>query len=247
MKRFLDKTILITGGTSGIGAAAAEMFAEEGGNVVIVGRNEQKGKAQEKKIKQVSAQSLYISCDMTNKKDVEKLEKSIQRKFGKLDILVNSVGVLKTAGLQEIDEGNWEAVFEINVNSTVYCCQIFMPMLIRSRGVILNIASNVGLQSIAYGSRNYAYASSKAALIKFTQLLARNFGPEVRINCLCPGPTATDMWENKNFERFRSANLLDKVIQPEEVAKIILFLVSEDAAIMTGSIIVADAGANLKA
>lgn len=247
MGKLDGKIILITGGTSGIGAAAAELAADEGASVILVGRDEKKGLAEEEKICKNGGQAVFISCDMTQKNEIEKLYKIIIEKFQRLDVLVNSIGILKTAALEEINEDNWETVFETNVNATVYCCKAFLPMIRESKGCVLNIASNVGLQSAVYGRTNYAYASSKAALIQFTQLLARNYAPDVRINCLCPGPTATDLWENKNFERFKSQNLLNKVIMPEEVARIVLFLISDDSAVMTGSVVVADAGANLKA
>ncbi len=247
MGKLDGKIVLITGGTSGIGAAAAELAADEGASVILVGRGKKRGLAEEEKIRKKGGQAVFISCDMTQKDEIEKLREIILEKFQRLDVLVNSIGVLKTAALEEINEDNWETVFETNVNATVYCCKAFLPMIRESKGCVLNIASNVGLQSAVYGRTNYAYASSKAALIQFTQLLAKNYAPDVRINCLCPGPTATDLWENKNFERFKSQNLLGKVIMPEEVARTVLFLISEDSAIMTGSVVVADAGANLKA
>lgn len=109
----------------------------------------------------------------------------------------------------------------------------------------MNIASEVGLQSHVKGRSNLAYASAKAAEIQFTQLLAKNSGPQVRVNCLCPGPTATPIWENKDYERFRSWNLLNRVFTAEEVAKVALFMISDASSVMTGSVVVADGGAHL--
>lgn len=248
MGEFEGKVTLITGGTSGIGAATAELLAKEGAHVVLAARGVQRGKACEDRINRMGGKALFITCDVTCKKDIERLFNMVKERFGKLDILINSAGILRTETLEEITDENWDTVYNTNLKSVVYTCQTGMPLLRMASlggGVILNIASETGLQSVVKGRSNYAYATAKAAQVQFTQMLAKNFGSQVRINCLCPGPTATDLWENKDFERFRSGNLLNKVITAEEIARIVLFLVSDRASVITGSVIVADGGAHL--
>ena len=121
-----------------------------------------------------------------------------------------------------------------------------MDELVEKRGVILNNASINGLHNYIKGKKSYMYATSKAALIQFTQYLAKNYAPNVRVNCLCPGITETNLFTNRDFTRFEGCNLLGRMAKPEEIANVALFLVSDESSFMTGSIIVADGGEVLK-
>lgn len=165
--------------------------------------------------------------------------------YGRLDILMNNAGILKTASLEDITDDEWDKVYNTNIKSVMYFCQIFIELLQKSHGVILNNASINGLQYYIRGKRSYMYATSKAALIQFTKYLARNYAPDIRVNCLCPGVTITDIFTNRDFSRFDNSNLLGRMAKPEEIGKIALFLVSEDSSFMTGSVVVADGGACL--
>ena len=118
-------------------------------------------------------------------------------------------------------------------------------MIVDSGGNILNTASDIGLESYVTGRGTYMYASSKAAVIKFTQILALNYSDRIRVNCICPGTTATNIFTNQNFDRFRDSIPMGRVAKPEEIAKTALFIVSDDASYMTGSIITVDGGASL--
>lgn len=148
--------------------------------------------------------------------------------------------------MEEITEADWDYVYEANTKSVVRMCKSFMPMLKKAHGVILNNASISGLQTFIKGKRSYMYATSKAATIQLTRYLAKNYAPEVRVNCLCPGLTVTNLFTNRDFSRFADANLLGRMAQPEEIAKVALFLCSEDSSFVTGSIIVADGGETIK-
>ena len=121
-----------------------------------------------------------------------------------------------------------------------------MPLLIDSRGVILNNASINGLHSFIKGKKSYMYATSKAAVIQFSRYLAKNYAPKIRVNVLCPGITETNLFTNRDFSRFADVNLLGRMAKPEEIASVALFLVSDDSSFITGSIIVADAGESIK-
>jgi NAD(P)-dependent dehydrogenase (short-subunit alcohol dehydrogenase family) len=125
-------------------------------------------------------------------------------------------------------------------------CQAFIAMLQKSHGVILNNTSINGLHNYIKGRRSYMYATSKAAAIQFTRYLAKNYAPDVRVNALCPGMTVTNLFTNRDFSRFSDVNLLGRMAKPEEIAKVALFLVSDDASFVTGSIIVADGGETIK-
>lgn len=117
-----------------------------------------------------------------------------------------------------------------------------MDMLKMSHGVILNNASINGLHSYIKGRRSYMYASSKAANIQLTRYLAKNYAPEVRVNVLCPGMTKTNLFTNRDFSRFQDVNLLGRMADPLEIAKVAVFLLSSDSSFMTGSVVVVDGG-----
>lgn len=245
MGKLEGKVAVITGGTSGIGAASAELMAQEGAIVILAARSEEKGQTQAEKIKNMGKQADFFPCDVTDKEDVSRLKTMVEEKYGRLDILMNNAGVFRTALLDDITDEDWDAVFNTNVKAAMYVCRAFMELLQKNRGVILNNASVSGLQHYVQGRQAYMYASSKAALVQFTELLAKNYAPDVRVNCICPGVTVTDLFTNRDFSRFKDANLLGRVAQPEEIGKVALFLVSDDSSFMTGSVVAVDGGASL--
>lgn len=245
MGRLENKIALITGGTSGIGFACAERFAEEGATVIMASRGEERGKEAEAALRGQGYNASFISCDVSNRESVEALKQQVQERHSRLDILVNNAGVLRTGSLEEITDEDWDLTYNTNLKSMLYVCQNFIDMLKDSHGVILNTSSNVGLQSYITGRKSYMYASSKAAVIQFTKHLAHNYAPDVRVNCLCPGVTITNIFTNRDFSRFKGCNLLDRMAEPREIANVALFLVSDEASFVTGSVIVADGGETL--
>lgn len=242
MGKLEGKIALITGGTSGIGAASAESMAREGAVVILVARGEERGEEKKQKIISGGGMADFISCDVSRQDEVAALKKKILERYGRLDILMNNAGVLKTAALDEITDEDWDIVYNVNLKSVLYVCQAFIDLLQESHGVILNNASINGLHHYIKGKRSYMYATSKAALIQFTKYLAKNYAPTVRVNCLCPGMTITNLFSNRDFSRFDNCNLLGRMAEPEEIGKVALFLVSEDSSFMTGSVVVADGG-----
>ncbi len=245
MGRLENKIALITGGTSGIGLGCAERFAEEGARVIMVSRGEERGMAAEEMLRAQGMDVTFIACDVSSRKSVEALKQQVVEKFGKLDILVNNAGVLRTGSLEEITDEDWDLTYDTNLKSILYLCQNFIDLLQESHGVILNNASINGLHHYIKGKRSYMYATSKAALIQFTNYLAKNYAPHVRVNCLCPGMTVTNLFTNRDFSRFKGCNLMDRMAEPREIANVALFLVSDEASFVTGSVIVADGGETL--
>ena len=245
MKRLEKKVALITGGTSGIGKSCAERFAEEGASVIMVARGEERGQKVEAELRARWGDVTFFPCDVSNRESVEALKQKIIDRYGKLDILMNNAGVLRTGSLKEITDDDWDITYNTNLKSILYLCQNFIDMLTESHGVILNNTSINGLHSYIKGRRSYMYATSKAAAIQFTSYLAKNYAPEVRVNCLCPGMTVTNLFTNRDFTRFKGCNLLDRMAEPREIANVALFLVSDEASFITGSVIVADGGETL--
>ena len=245
MGRLDGKIALITGGTSGIGEASAKLFAEEGAIVLLVGRNQQKGNDVVDRITKKGGMAEFFSCDVTSERSIDCLKHEIQEKYGKLDILFNNAGILITSALEDIKTNDWDCTYNINVKAVMLMTQKFIDMIISQKGNVLNCASIDGLDCNIRGSKNYMYSSSKAATIHFAKYCALNYSNQIRVNCICPGVTDTPLWTNRDFSRFNSTIPMGRVGKPEEIAKVALFLVSDDASYVTGAVVPVDGGAAL--
>lgn len=247
MGKLDNKIVLITGATSGMGEAFAKLFSLEGAEVIVVGRNREKGEKVVNDICSRGGKSRYLYCDVSDYQSVQKLKQEYEEYYDHLDVLVNNAGVLITSALEEIKEDDWKTVFDTNTHSVMYMTQAFIDLVLTCRGNILNNASINGLQSNAKGRASYAYGTSKAAVIQFSQLCALNYTPKgIRINCLCPGVTETPIFTNRDFSRFIDAIPMGRVAQVEEIAKAALFLVSDDASYVSGAVLTVDGAASLK-
>lgn len=246
MSRFDNKVALITGGTSGIGSCTAMLLAREGGEVIIVGRNQERGKQAEHTFQSDGGKVRFIQADVTKREDIQKLKDIVIHDYGRLNILFNNAGTLITGSLEELTDEEWDREYDANLKSILHMCQAFMPMLQKSQGVLLNNASINGLHTYIKGKRSYMYATSKAAAIQLTRYLAKNYAPDVRVNALCPGMTVTNLFTNRDFTRFKDSNLLGRMADPMEIAKVAAFLLSDDASFMVGSIVVADGGETIR-
>ena len=242
MKRFNDKVALVLGGSSGIGGATAEILAQEGAKVIIAARNEIRGGEKAKEIISSGGKACFFPCDVADSKSVIKLQTFIREQYCCLDVLFNSAGILFTGNLDELTEDEWDKVYEVNTKGMMRVAKAFMPMLEESCGTMLNNCSINGIHSYIKGKRSYMYATSKSAAIQFTRYLAKNYAPKVRVNALCPGITVTNLFTNRDFSRFQNVNLLNRMATPEEIAKVAVFLLSDDASFVVGSVIVADGG-----
>ncbi len=206
MGKVEGKIAIITGGTSGIGAATAECLAIEGARVVIVGRGVQRGKEAAKKMQDKGLDVVFQPCDVAEMESCQALRSYIEAEYGHLDILVNNAGVLITGSLEELTDEEWDKTYSVNTKGMMHMCKVFIDMLQTSHGVILNNASINGLNGYIKGKRSYMYATSKAAAIQFTRYMAKNYAPDVRVNALCPGMTVTNLFTNRDFSRFNDVN-----------------------------------------
>ncbi len=243
--KLTGKVALITGATSGIGEASARLFAKEGADVILVGRNAENGERIVSEIVVDGGKAAFMACDVTDEDAVSALQERVQQTYGKLDILFNNAGFMLTNPLDQIDTAEWKRTFDVNTNSVMYMCRAFMDLVIASHGVILNNASIAGLQAHVRGRASYMYASAKAATVQFTQHLALNYSDRIRVNCICPGVTETNLFINRDFSRFNDSIPMGRVAKAEEIAKAALFLVSDDASYVTGCVLTVDGGASL--
>lgn len=236
------KTVLITGGTSGIGLAIAECFASQGAQVTVFGTNPEKGALALESIQQKAPGSSprFLAVNVS---DYQKVDEAIAS-LGKLDILVNCAGITRDGLLMKMNEEDWDAVLNVNAKSCFNTCKAVIRQMLKARsGKILNIASVVGLVGNP-GQVNYA--ASKGAVIAMTKALALEVAPRnIQVNCIAPGFITTAMTDALTEDQ-REAILkripLGRMGLPEEVAKAALFLASSFADYITGQVITVDGG-----
>ena len=243
MTRFSGKVVIVTGSGSGIGAATARRFAQDGASVVLNGRTREK-------LERVTAdlepdRVLVQTGDVSDQGDAEALIAAAVERFGRLDILVNNAGVVPTGPLLEASVADWRKVMAIDVDGVFFCTRAALPHLIRSGGNIVNVSSVSGLG----GDWNMSfYNAAKGAVSNFTRSLALELGERgVRVNAVNPGLTFTDLTEDMKgdtalMKRFAERIPLGRGAEPDEVADVIAFLASADARYVTGVNLPVDGG-----
>ncbi|XP_011200676.2 3-oxoacyl-[acyl-carrier-protein] reductase FabG [Bactrocera dorsalis] len=243
------KVVIVTGASSGIGAATAEAFAKEGSKVVLVGRNIANLKATEVACKAANSkvELLLITADVTV--DAERIVNSTIEKFGQLDVLVNNAGVGERASILDIEVEQFDRLMNINLRSVFLLTKFATPHLVKTQGNIVNVSSVAGMRSLA-GSA--VYCTSKAAVDQFTRCIALDLAPmNVRVNAVNPGVIITDIHrrsglseaEYANFlEHSKSTHALGRVGYAKEVADAIIFLASDSASFITGATLPIDGG-----
>lgn len=246
MKRFKNKVALITGATSGIGESTAKAFAKEGASVVLVGRNIEKGKNIEQEIISTGAKATFIQCNVSNSEEVQKMVEKAVETFGKIDILFNNAGVmLQSMEIEKMPLEDWQKTMDINLTGTFLVSKYAKPYIVKEKGNIINNASIAGLQHYAAG-RSYAYSASKAAVIQFSHQMAKNYGEEgVRVNCICPGIVDTPILGDRDRSVYAESVPLKRLAKPEDIAKVVMFLASEEANYLTGVVLPIDGGVSL--
>ena len=243
MGKLQDKLAIVTGATSGIGAATAKMFAQEGAQVILVGRNSERGNRLVDEIRSEGGCASFYQCDVSVESDVEELYLQIKGQWDHVDILFNNAGILLTSTLENQTDEDWRRCFATNVEGPMHMVRRFHTMM--HGGVIINDSSTSGMESYTTGRSQYMYASSKAALIKFSKLCALNLAPHIRVNCICPGIIDTEIYTNRDYSRFNGMIPMERVGSPEEVAKVVTFLASDEASYITGAVIPIDGGVSL--
>jgi NAD(P)-dependent dehydrogenase (short-subunit alcohol dehydrogenase family) len=249
-RRFVDKTALITGSGSGIGKAIALYFAREGASTAINDINLENAEKVVEEIKSFNSSTIAVQADVTKMNEVARMVKQTLNKFGKIDILVNNVGLFTPKPFLEMTEESWERGIDINLKSTFLCCKAVIPKMIeRKSGVIINMSSGAG--KIGYPAAA-DYVAGKHAVIGLTKSLALEFiSHNIRINAVCPGVVNTPMQERFNVDYAKSTGLsVDEIVkaklssipmgrmaEPEEIASVVAFLASEDASYVAGTAI----------
>lgn len=246
MRTFDGQIAVVTGATSGIGAATAKMLSKEGATIILVGRNQAKGDMLKDEITSLGGNAEFIVCDVSCEASVKQLAETIEIKYHQVNILFNNAGVmLPSTEIEKIPEEDWKNTFSINVDGVFYVTRQLKKLIFACKGCIINNASIAGMQTYVTG-RSYAYSASKAAVIQFSRQMAKNYAEDrVRVNCICPGIIDTPILGDRDREVYAERIPLGYVAQPEDVAKVVCFLASEQAAYITGAVIPVDGGVSL--
>ena len=235
-----NKNILITGSSSGIGAATARLAKSYGANIILHGKNE----SEELKNLAKELNCEYIFCDVADKVAVDLAVSAVLNKVKKIDVLVNCAGIVLGEFFLESSDDVWLEIMKVNLLGTVHFSQAVIPLMKKNNyGRIVNIASIRGHKNTSSNAR-MAYSASKAAIVNLTSSLAKEYAPDIAVNAVSPGFINTEIaksWTEKVKEQVKTA-LLGRVGQPEEIAEVILFLASDKASFMTGQTILVDGG-----
>jgi 3-oxoacyl-[acyl-carrier protein] reductase len=230
--RLTGKVALVTGGNRGIGRAISLAVAREGAKVAVVGRNATTCEAVVAEIKAAGGDALAIQADVSQEVDVAAMVATAVERFGRIDILVNNAGVnLPYTAVVDLTLEQWNWVAGTNLTGVFLCCRAVLPgMIARRYGKVINISS-LGGRSGAAGRT--PYRPTKAAIINFTECLAAEVKEHgIDVNAVCPGPVKTDM-----MREITNGNVPANAMQPEEIASVVLFLVSDEGAAITGAAI----------
>ena len=240
-----DKVCVVTGATSGMGKAIAEAYHKEGASLILSGRNLERGN-------QLAAQlenSVFVPGDVSDVDYNETLVKAAIDNFGKLDILSLNAGILGLGNVVDLPIETWQKTIDTNLSSIFYCTKFAIPFLQKGDGG--NILINASIAAFKSFPNHPAYCASKAASLALMKQLAVEYAPKIRVNAICPGPVDTPLiWDSaKAFdkpkeavENAKNATLLNRLGTPQDIAKLALFLVSEDSSWITASAMTIDGG-----
>jgi len=244
--RLEEKTAIVTGGAGGIGEAVCLAFAEEGADVVVADIIEDKARQVCDAITSMGRKSIPAALDVTSKSQVDAMVDRVLAEFGKIDILVNAAGILMGGAIEDVAEQDWDRVMAVNLKGTFLCSQaVGKKMIARRKGSIVNLASVAGhMPQVGLN----AYSPSKAGVLMLTKIMAVEWAAHgVRVNAVSPGPTETAMAlsvydTEQKLNRRKKAIPMNRFASPDEIAKAVLYLGSDESGFVTGDSLVIDGG-----
>ena len=256
LMRFTDKVVVVNGASRGIGRGIALRFAREGAKLVV-SSNEEAVHSVAEEIRGVGRQALSFLCDVTNKQEVEQMYAQVMKEFGRVDVSVQNAGVITIAKIEDMTEEEWDNVMAVNTKGVFLCCQAAAKIMLKQgSGRLINTGSGQSRDGFIYTPH---YAASKMGVMGITQSLAKELAIHgITVNAFCPGIIETDMWayNDKKWGEllgdYKEGELVREWIEtkipmkrggtPEDMAGLVSFLASEDAAYITGQTINVDGG-----
>jgi acetoin reductase-like protein len=239
-----ERVVLVTGAGGGIGRAIALRLARDGWDVAVNDIDSAGAERVAAEVRAVGVRAAAVSGDVGDRDAAGRMTRATLEALGSIDVLVNNAGIVRLARLAEMTEADWRALFRVNVDGVFFCCQAVVPQMIaRHRGSIVNIASWNGKVGVPYFG---AYCATKFAVLGLTQALAKEVASHgIRVNAVCPGIVAGTAMRAQVEETAQQLGLptaaervaavpLGRLAEPEDVARVVAFLVSEEAAYMTG-------------
>lgn len=251
MGRLSGRVAAITGGASGIGEATVRLFLEEGAKVAFADRDRERGERIEAELKAAGAEVFFMEAQMQREADTNAFIERAESHFGQLHILVNNAGIRMYQKVTEASEESWDTMLGVNVKGFAFCAKSAIPVMQRAGGgSIVNVAS---IRSINAGYNTVQYDTAKAAVAGLTRAMARDHAADgIRVNAVGPGPILTRFHElraadagreiGEFTEEFGAETMLKRPGTPREVAHGILFLASDDASFVTGTLLFVDGG-----
>ncbi|MCX6067498.1 MAG: glucose 1-dehydrogenase [Chloroflexi bacterium] len=254
MGKLSGKVAIVTGATSGIGRATALLFAEEGADVVLTGRRAELGKTVEAECRRRDGRALFVQADHTCSEDCARVVESALQAFGQINILFNNAGIVTKGTAESTSEEDWAQTMALNVTAVWRMCKLVIPEMRKvGKGVIVNNASD---WAVVGGKGALPYATSKGAVALMTKSMALDHAAEnIRVNAVCPGDTFVDRWLERGYFEHSSPVTLEEALKeaaaylpmqrfglPEEIARAVLFLASDDSSFVTGHLLLVDGG-----
>ncbi|WP_054704260.1 SDR family oxidoreductase [Bacillus sp. JCM 19041] len=244
-----DKVAVVTGAASGMGAAIAKLYAKEGAKVIVADLNEVGAQAIATEITETGGTAKALKVNVAEQADIETMIDTAAAEFGTLDILVNNAGIMDSfEPIGDITDEKWDLLFDVNTKSVLRSTRKALPLFLeKGNGVIINIASSGGLNGAHAGA---AYTASKHAVVGMTKNTGYMYAEKgIRCNAIAPGGVQTNIGAAlKNINQFGASRLqkpqsvMPRVGQADEIAKVALFLASDDASFVNGTVVTADAG-----
>lgn len=240
--RFRDRVALITGAGNGIGAATARRLADEGAHVIVTDIDDDLGPAIAKEIAGAGGRATFVRLDVSSAADWERARRYVAEQHGRLDLLHSNAAHVIVHPAHELTEDDWDVQLRVSLTGAWLGVRTFVADLRRASGSVVLSSSVHALVGIA---GHPAYAAAKGGLCSLGRQLAVEYGPEVRVNTVLPGPIMTAMWDRVSEQDRRTsaaATVAKRLGRPEEVAAVVAFLASDDASYMTGASVVVDGG-----
>ncbi|NPE06671.1 MAG: SDR family oxidoreductase [Asgard group archaeon] len=244
------KIAIVTGGSSGIGLASAELLAEAGATVVILDINESEGIKAVEKIKKSGGKSKFLFCDVSSDSDCKKTIQAIHKEFGRIDVLFNNAGVMRRKNIVNLEEKDWDLMINVNLKSVYLLSRYVIPIMIEGKGgSIINNGSGWGIKG---GPNAVAYCAAKGGVVNMTRAMAIDFGKQgIRVNCVCPGDVDTPLLRGEakqlgldveEFMKEAADRPLGRVGDVKDVAHAVLYLASDLSSWVTGTFLIVDGG-----